>query len=81
MTLFNILETIFVITFIMTIVFWFLKKKRYCFLCSLVAMLSFLVIGLLQQHWVTVVFFTAGIAFDLYSYKTDSWDMFGFFDE
>lgn len=81
MSLMNSLYAIFVIGFILTVLFWFLKKKFYCFICSLLSMIPFLLIGILEGQWMSIVFWSAGILMDVYTYKKDSWDMFGFFDE
>lgn len=81
MSLMNALHMMFVIGFILTVLFWFLKKKQFCFVCSLISMIPFLLIALMERQWMAVLFWSAGILLDLYTYKKDGWDMFGFFDE
>lgn len=77
----NLLKIAFVIFLVATIVFWILKKRIPCFLCSLLTCGCFLAYNILAEQAVASIFWALCIVVDLYEYYSDHWNFYGYFHE
>lgn len=77
----NVVNGFFMVSFVLTVIFFFMKKKMPCFISSLVCSGSLLILGILEVKWFEIIFWSAAVIIDVVEYKMNDWDLFGHFDD
>lgn len=77
----NALEILFIIFLVATVVFWIMKKRIPCFLCSLLACGIYLAHSIMLEKGIQSIFWALCIIIDLYEYYSDHWNFYGYFGE
>ena len=77
----NFLYIVFFIALILTIVFFLIKKKFLCFICSLISTGMLFVEGAVHTDWFSILWWGAVFLADIYEYKKSAWDLWGHFDD